>query len=198
MQHVDIAAKKAEANKFLERIGATTDVTPLHYEPHVVQKVLESGGDFEWVPEGLLLADIRKLGTLCDLRFLNDPAFERLATVGKWTVRWTHPSEQKEANGNDKEPNITGLMMFNVMTRAPQGEHEQTRLLEVCYLSFLEVFRIGERAGRHVTVFPLHEGHPLDPKSAMPPWVMALDDKAFGGLDVRIFPVPSTAAVSGL
>lgn len=195
---VDIAAKAAESNKFLERIGATTNLPPLHYESWVVQKVLEVGGDFEWVPDGLTLADVSKLGALCKLAFHKDPAYERLATEGKWTVRFSAPSEKKEPDGEDQEINLTQMVMFNSMTRAPQSEHEQTRILEVCYLSFLEAFRGGGRSGRHVSIFPLHAGHPLDPKSFSPPWVMAIDDKAMGGLDVRILPLPRQMAVSGL
>lgn len=191
---VDIAAKAAEANRFLERIGVTTNLPPIHYEVEVVRQVLENGGDFEWVPDGLSLAQIRQLGTLWPLGFLKDPAFERLVTMGKWTVRMTFDKQQESPAA--QYVSVESVMMRNLMCRIPEGEHEQIRLLEVCYLVFLDAFRNGERPGNHMTVFPLRDGNPLDLKSMLPPWVMAFHGEASGGLDVRIFPLPRSSAAS--
>lgn len=187
IEQLNIAAKEAEANRFLERIGVTTCLPPIHYEPWVIANVLQTGGDFEWVPEGLSLAKIVKLGTFLPFGFLKDPKLAGFATGGKWTIRKSLAEEQ------GSQPNqfvsVESVMMRNLMCRMPQDEHEWVRYLEVCYLVFLADFRNGgERPGNQVTVFPLRDGHPLDPKSYLPPWVMAFHGEASGGLDVRIFP----------
>ena len=194
---VDIVAKAAEANRFLERIGVTTNLPPVHYEPEVIRQVLESGGDFDWVPGGLSFSQISKLGT-CPLVFLKDTMFGGLATQPKWVIgRHTTPDEQ-QARRTNHGVSIESILTRNLMCRGPKGEYELTRILESCYLIFLADFRMGFRPGTHVTVFPLNAGDPLDPKSFLPPWVMGFhgEDEPLGGLDIRILPLPSAKTAS--